>query len=414
LTQLSRDSVLRDYINNLNKNSDKINTLLYKPAKIYTGGKDGTRSWFVFFYFRLAITDKFKRFPITGDINRIKDDATRLLSAKILQKTINEALKDGWNPHHDHTNKIAGESGRSLTDYYSVTAALEDTLKSVSKSKRPRTAATYASHLRMFIAWLTKENFHDLDINKISPVIIQKYTDYLQDLKQASVTINHKIEILSALFKRLKKLQVIKENPCEAIDKLSEEESTFFEPITDDEITAIAKHLKKVKPELFMFMLFIYYSLLRPLTIVQLKKEHLKFKERKIIIGGAMHKNRKKWIKQMLQPLHDYLLQYGYDKIPDDYYLFSNNLKPGKNLILPERAREFWNKHVVKDLGINKKMYAAKHTMGINYLNDNLGAEDMRWLQMQMAHSSLEETDNYLKSNTVKFLDESKSTIRKI
>ncbi len=404
------EAVLREFIKNLDKNLDKKKTasLLYKPAKINSGGPQHKKGWFVFFYFRRSIEQKFKRFKITGDINRIKHFETRELAAIILQRTINEALDNAWNPFNDLT--IAP----SVPDYINIVVALNDAVKSKTATLRKRSAGSYKSVVKFFVEWLNKEQYQQLDINKISPLIMQQYQNYLLEKGYSAKTINNKFDAISAIFAKLKKLQLLKENPCLAIDTLPEEDTGFFEPLTDEEINHVASHLKKVCPELFIFMLLIYYSLLRPQTIVQLKREHLDFTTRQIIVPGKLHKNRKKWIKQMLQPLYDYLIEYGYDKIPADEYLFSTKLIPGKVEIQPVRASEQWKKYIIEGLKINKKMYALKHTMGTNYLNDNLGTEDLQWLKMQMAHSSLDETNTYVRNNTVKLLDETKSTIRKI
>jgi integrase len=207
---------------------------------------------------------------------------------------------------------------------------------------------------------------------------------------------------------------MIAENPYTAIDRLKVEESNWFEPLTDDEITTVAKHLREVKPELFVFMCFIYYSFMRPLSIVQLTADNFDFTSRLIFLEGKQHKNRKGTVKQMLEPLYDVLIEYGYDKLKPGTYFFSTGLKPGTKKITPKRASGFWNEIVIKGLQIDKKLYAVKHTGGSNYLTDNAGAIDLSWLQKQMGHSSLMETEVYVKKRTAQKLDETKASIRKL
>lgn len=64
-------------------------------------------------------------------------------------------------------------------------------------------------------------------------------------------------------------------------------------------------------------------------------------------------------------------------------------------------------------MGIDKKMYALKHTGGINYIKDNPGRHNLAWLQKQMGHASLHQTQAYLAKMGFVFLDESESHIRK-
>jgi integrase len=131
-------------------------------------------------------------------------------------------------------------------------------------------------------------------------------------------------------------------------------------------------------------------------------------------LHGKQHKNKKGSVKQLLQPLYDILLEYGYHRLKPDDYFFSTGLRPGQNITSPKRASVFWNEFVIKELGINKKLYAVKHTGGNNYLTDNANAVDLSWLQKQMGHSSLEETEVYVKKRTVKKLDETKVSFRKL
>lgn len=390
----------------LYKNLDKRKYILYKPAKIYQAGGDLAQTWFVHFSHRANAADKFQRVKITGDINRIPDKETRLQAAKILQRLINDALDNGWIP---------GEvSTMATTSIFTVAAAIEQQLKMKIKTLSKTTQISYSSRVNMFIEWLKAKSLDKLPVQDFTTVHADEYSSYLLDKGNNNKTVNGTNETLRGLFTRMVKLKIIKENPYTGIDRLKVADSDWFEPYTNDEIKAIANELRAKMPELFCFWAIIYYTYMRPLSIVQFTADNFDFKEQLIYVQGKQHKNKKAAVKQLLQPLHEILVQYGYDKIQPGNYFFSTGLRPGKNLIAPKRAAGFWKEIIIDGLGINKKMYAAKHTGGSNYLEDNAGAVDLNWLQKQMGHSSLQETETYVKKRTVKKLDESKTNLRKL
>ncbi|MES2773367.1 MAG: phage integrase SAM-like domain-containing protein [Bacteroidota bacterium] len=384
---------------------------LYKLAKIFDAGGDMSRPWFVYFYHRKSVQDKFERIRLYANINSFKEKDVRRETARLLRDTINEALKKG-----DLTNLPVDQAPEPEFDgeYYNVVSALRKVMDARVATMKKRSAGTYLSAFNLFLKWLKKTGYDALPTTQLRGRVLQQYQTYMASLGLSATTINSRMENVGYLFKRLVKLEVIDKNPYDAIDPIKETETSVFEAYTNDEINTIAEHLKEVSPELFLFWLHIYYCFLRPETIVQLKRSDYDFAEKKIYISGEIHKNRKKAVKQMLEPLFDYLVAAGVDKLPFDHLVFSKDLKPGTQKIAPTRAAERWKKLIIDGLKINKKLYAAKHTGGIDYITSNAGAEDVNWLQQQMSHHSISETQTYIKNRQVKMLDETKANIKKI
>lgn len=82
------------------------------------------------------------------------------------------------------------------------------------------------------------------------------------------------------------------------------------------------------------------------------------------------------------------------------------------SILLDRRALDKWN-HYTKKLNINKRMYALKHTGAQMYISDNEHV-DVSWLQNQMEHSTLSETQTYIAKRTMKHLDENKLKLPKL
>src|SRR5690606_36264886 len=118
-------------------------------------------------------------------------------------------------------------------------------------------------------------------------------------------------------------------------------------------------------------------------------------------VKGETHKNGKPVYKQLLNAHLNYLRSY-IDNLPGDYYLFSDGFIPGPKKITSRKISDQWKKLIIDGLGLNLKLYAAKHTGSSLFLSENANDENLKWLQMQMSHSSLEMTSIY--TNKLKIL----------
>jgi site-specific recombinase XerD len=403
---ISQQSISAALLFQLDKNLDK-KFVLYKPAKIYNAGGNLASTWFVHFSHRNSTNEKFKRVKLTGDINRLPDADKRIQAAKILQRLINDALANGWAP--GNLNETM-----SNTINYTVVGSLTEQLNIKIKSLSKATEISYKSRVNMFLQWLTDNNLHNISVKDFTTIHADKYTSYLLDKGNNNKTVNGTNETLRSLFTRLTKLKIITENPYTGIDRLKVTDSNWFEPYTADELVKIASTLKTKMPELYCFWAIIYYTFMRPLSIMHFTADNFDFNARLIYVQGKQHKNKKAAVKQMVEPLYNILVAHGYDAIKQGIYFFSTGLKPGRVLQSPKRASEAWKHLIIDGEGINKKLYAAKHTGGSNYLEDNAGAIDLNWLQKQMGHSSLSETETYVKKRTVQKLDESKTKLRRL
>ncbi len=382
---------------------------LYKLAKIYNAGGDLQKQWFVYFYQRKTLSENFVRQRLYANINQYREKKDRMEMARLLRDTVNTCLKRGDLWASDEPDEQQEIDGR----YYNCIAALREVVKNKT-DLRKKSGATYSSIVNLFAKYCKKTGIDVLPVTFIKGIHIQRYQTTMVADGLSPTTINNRIRDLGNLFSKLCKLDIIPKNPCDAVDNLKQIESTVFEPYTAEELTTIAEHLKQHDPELFLFWLHIYYCFMRPATIVKMRGSDYDFVNKKIRIAAVDHKNNKSATKQMMLPLFEYLLAFGVDKIAPGTYLFASNLKPGPKPGHPNRAAERWRQQIIIGLGIDKKLYAAKHTGGIDYINANSGVEDINWLQQQMSHHSLSETQTYIKNRQTKMLDETKANIKKI
>lgn len=387
---------------------------MYKPAKIFSGKGDMKASWYVHFSYRKDAASKFERFRFTGEINRIHTYEERMAAAKVLQKLINLALENGFDPYLHGEDELENEILESGT----LSTTIQELLAIKKSALKDNSAGTYSTHINNFLTWATSKGLDSKAAGDFTPINATQYLSYLQsaEMKLGPVTINANIDGISRIFEKMADLKIITSNPFTVVDALPTGESDRYEPLTDEEIRKIFAHLRVKNKELLLFAYFIYYCFLRPDSIKSIKISQIDFVNRTITIPSKSHKTRKPTTKQLLQPVYDLLLEFSIDKLDKTLFLFGEKLKPGTVKCRHGGYSYEWGKLVKSNqgdgLGIDKNIYALKHTGGSNYVNDNKGTINLPWLQKQMGHSSLKETQAYLAKMGFVTLDEGESVIR--
>jgi integrase len=346
--------------------------------------------------------------PIRQTFNLNKDypDVRERQSVGMLMATlINQALADGWRYHTD----LIAQAKEKLQEYTSQN--IVDSLQEHCRSKAstmgtPRSAGSYKSSINLFCDFLREKKLDHLSLFQLEVRHVQVYQDYLIKKKSIGATINNEISRVGSIYERIRKQYELPHNPFRMIDRMKESESLVFDIITPGELKKISGHLKTVSPELHLIMLHIYYGFLRPASIAMLQRKDYDFKARTITVRPDAHKNRKRSIKQILKPLHDALIAAGVDRLQPETLVFSKDLKPGFTRISPVRFSELWKELIIDGIGVDKKLYALKHTGASDFLDQNPGQENLVWFQRQMGHSSLKESAAYLDKRKMFYLDE--------
>ncbi|NCX96657.1 MAG: hypothetical protein EBX41_09695, partial [Chitinophagia bacterium] len=414
---------------NINNYINKPMQLPFRKAKLVRS--KGENKWFIKFYCTDPDTNKYRMVRKTYDINRY-DIPHREVYAQAIIRLINEALDNGYN-YWVEVAKIKAAKGEKDKEtellpnlpkphwsevvnnkYPDVVTALTATLEAKrAELTTQKSFRSYESALRFFIAFLKRRKWDKLSPNDISPDMCDEFV--LERVKSGVVnrTVNGMVSKISPLFLRMAEKRIIKENPFDYIKSLPKKDSNLFANLTEEELQRVKVHLQEKHPNLLLFSQFIYYAWTRNNTVSMLQRKNLNFTDKTITINGDTTKSGRSVVKQMLQPLHDILIAAGIDKLPEEYYLFSNRaLEPGVKKIgsVDTRATEAWKRLVIEELQIEKHLYALKHTGAAMYLNKN-EAPDLSWLQKQMEHHDLQTTSIYVAKRQVKRIDESKANL---
>jgi integrase len=364
------------------------------------------RTWLIIWYNLNPKTGKLERIRKSFDINRIKSIPERHEVAANIIQVLNAALKNGYN----YFGEVAeAKPAMKLIEAYNL--AFDARSIGVGKDS----LRGWQSIHRLFAAWIQEKGYAKQPAASFSSAQLQEYVSKLAAEGKSNVTINNHINLLVSIFKRMvKPLNILQANPVDGFQYLTTGESERFESITKDELQRIAAHLRAVAPHFFCYTQFIFYAYVRPAHISTLQRKQIDFEQDLIYIRSTATKGKRKASKQLLQPLKLSLLALGYDKLQPEEYLFSTGMLPGAKRVdsLRTRAQEIWREEVKGVLGIDKSMYALKHTSGQLYISDNENV-DASWLQKQMEHSSLAETETYISARKPKKIDEGKVNLPK-
>ena len=365
----------------------------YECAKIVVK-KNG--EYYIQWYNIHPSTKLLSRVRKSFNLNRIKDLAERKLQAAQLQSAINLALANEWNYFDTH----------ALQSKMTLLQALKKSMEILLMNVGPETVRTYPSIMNVFITWLNSQN-----LVAISPDQFTAYhfTEYLQTRSDKSISnVNNHILVIRKLFKIMQTvLSIIDANPLENIKFRKFEETDRYEAITPDELKAISDRLRSDGEHKFLlFTQFILFAFIRPGHLKFLRRSQIDFDNNTIQVYGDRTKSKRNIKKQLLQPLKQALIENEVHLLHPDTYVFGKDFVPALKIYgtLAQRAREKW-KILVDDLGIDKRMYSLKHTGAQMYLENN-EVIDLPWLQRQMEHSSISETETYVSKRKIKMLDD--------
>lgn len=374
----------------------------YRPnVRLIDYDGDLSHRWYVEFYTKEGVRkrvyeplNRYKpRFNSPSEIE--KCIRTRRQVAKDMMDAIEELLSKGFNFQDIGT---APEEKQKPSRKFNMTQALDKMIEFLSAEKKSeRTIQSFSSCVTMLNHFLDYKKLpKDISPDDISPDLALQFQDWLLITRKVSpITANSYVSYLKSLYNRMKKKQLCKTNPFADVELLKEEETEKV-PFTLDELRIITDKLPQIDPMIWLFSLHIFYCYIRPNEIRQLKRSNYDFEAREIRIGGKVAKGNKTAIVKMPDDFHRFLISRGIDKLPGHFYVFGDNKgEAGTGMKRRQYYTDRWKAAVKKIIGIDKDMYSMKHTSARLYL---LNGGKIEWLQHQMRHADIRETQGYVKS----------------
>jgi integrase len=381
--------------------------LPYKPAKLYSGNGDLTKEWYIeYYYLEPGEIDKYRRFKERFDINRIKTYQERLAYGKEFVRFLNEKLKNGFNPFEAVKVVRGNVEVKILAQIFSIVTELSQMASSYSIS-------TYTEHYNRLTKYIKEKQLEGFTMFDLDMEQAKRYKKWLQANQYARKTINSTFSYLSQFWDLGIEKKWVSDNPFKTIPRVSKKEEVRtteverFEPLTSAEMDKIFEHLIAAGENNFItYLAMIYYAWVRPIEITRLKISDLDFSRDAIRFRKSETKNNTAAYVQMVPPLKKLLSKIDLQNLSADQYLFSKDgFRPGYDKMDKHFGLEKWRAVVKEGLGIQKDMYALKHTGNIEYLLNNKGNVDLKWQQKQNRHSSSVMTDNYNRKLGLYFIE---------
>jgi site-specific recombinase XerD len=365
------------------KNSEDYNmkNLPFTPAILNDANGDVTKRWSITFWcWSVQAGAKIRKFDYS--VNKYKTERERRGYAKRRIELINGLLEKGY--HHDSTKK---KPGSILT----INEALKHALEVCSVSHASQ--LSYNSTVSMFLSWCEARNMLKQPIEMFQKKDAFAYRDRLKEANKAGKTINTDVACMKRMWNLLKKRELVKDNPWTILEKEREIITNRNIAFTWGEVTKLSAAIPDKDKELWQFVSLMYHSLARPNELRQLQVYNIHLNKRKIYLDAWKTKNKKeRWIN-IHDGLIDTLIDLIKNKVSKDYLFPGENGNPISKNRMTDRHRVF-----LKDLEMNDgdhTLYSWKHTGVIQAYEAGV---DIKSIQLQCGHSSVAETDNYLKS----------------
>jgi len=345
------------------------------------------KKWYVQYY-TLHNGIKKRHRPGFG-LNRIKDINERTVEAnRILNvlKLINE-----------QNTRIFGTTVVSVDDAIKIAVNIKQ-----HRTDRTKSLTTYSSIANIFVAWLTNMHLINIDVKQIDRKVAMSFLDYaIEERKISAKTHNNYISILRNLFNVILDRELIEINPFSKIPELKETETTRKALSTYERNLIIKEIRNRGDVWLEIAVLFIYYTLLRPIELRRMRFKDVDFQKGIIILSGDQTKNRKNAGITMPETMIERLMELDFHKWEPNLLIFGQYSKPHPDIAIGEHTLNNRHRNILRDLadqfgfdytGIS--LYSWKDTGATDLLQMGLTIDELR---QHIRHEDLKDTQKYLK-----------------
>jgi integrase len=344
---------------------------------------DSGEKWYVEYYAWDQRKEKYTRQRVYRGLNSITDLKKRRRAANKLKKEIYLKVCKGENLKPAEAPKAPEKLTVGLAfDTYLL--ARKNTIKESS----------YRAY-KQLKGHLDDAGQSSVGLGEYGVIQASELLTYFKSIDLANKTCNNLMGNLKTFFKHFVDLNHIEENPVRKFKKLTVT-SGKHTPFNHEEAAAMKAYFKEHNPQCLLFFSFLFYTLARPKAEIRLLKIG-DIKKDTILIIAEHSKNRKAGSITIPGQLEELIQEYNLRSYPSHYYVFGYGGKPG---LKPTGENYFYkqNKAALKATGLEGikefDMYSWKHT-GVCWLSES-GA-DLKDIQMQCRHSSIGQTDIYLR-----------------
>jgi integrase len=405
-----------------------------QPATPYTVPTICTtnpKEWYIFFKFFHA--GKWHERKLREGINREHDKKKRKSLAEGLAEARLQWLKWGWNPIIDPEFKLRNVQ-KATVEALGFSAAMDFALSKKKLAKKSR--LDYANVLKHIKDVAKKTGFSEIPISQFEPFHVLELMDRVtQERSLSNNSYNKYLDVMRTMFTVLKRRQVVKYNPASDLEHFKVAESNKYVSLTPEEKETITEELYTKHFNFFVYIQVLYHTGIRPKEILALRISDVDLGKQLITIAPDIAQENSKTTALRHVAISNQLLPYlkamCFENFPSSYYVFGSPFgpggnrgsvawvsvgksadgkktglsgamrpdyfKPSPNHIKRDTVTRFWNKLVMdpfNGLGINKHLYALKHTGADDKI---LAGIDLDALRELYGHKSKLMTETYAK-----------------
>lgn len=343
------------------------------------------KPWYVEYYVWDQAADKLRRKRMV--LAQTSAKARRLEAARYIPM-IDDRLRDGWilNPRTP--------APKDITPHSLLTEAVAYYLLYSKNTNSARTWRGYTSDFKHLLAFLEAHQLTRLKLKDFTRPTAHRWLDWLTIYKKIAARRRNNLKaVAGTMFNFYVDRKILDTNPMLGIGKLPTV-SQKHRPFAEEDIVRYKAHCLQHDPQLWLFVNFIYYCMIRPgVELRCLKVGDILAKT--IQIRGENSKNKTSQHVRIPAALEAMISQAGLRKAQPDHYVFSLG-GPGAHCV---GRNYFYKKNlaVLQALDIQDgahDLYCWKHTGVIALFK---ATQNIELIREQCRHADIGTTQEYLR-----------------
>lgn len=344
---------------------------------------------FVYFYAFDPVSGQRKRKKYMLDHCRSKAEMKR--TARDMMKNISRKLESGWNPWIENSDALGYTLFSKVADLYHdfLYKRLND------RSLREDTVTSYISYLKIFREWV-RERSSIVYMFQLDHLEISHFLDYVYiERNNSFITRNNYLGWLRSFSSYLLERGYINTDPCARFQNIKIKGYTKERTVIPDGILIkIREYLQRKNRHYLLACYLTHYMCIRPKELSRMKVGDINIGQCTITLMGDQTKNHDSVTITMPQKVARLMIELEIFNYHSSCWLFSDGFIPGEKKHSEKHFRDYWGKHLRKDLGFSEKYvyYSLKDTGITNMLRKGVDPISVR---DQARHSSLAITNTY-------------------
>ena len=311
--------------------------------------------------------------------------------AKDMIRNISRKLEGGWNPWIEATDSLTYTTFCSVADLYHdyLYKRLND------RSLREDTVVSYISYLKIFREWIEQKG-EVVYLFQLDHLVVSQFLDYVYiERNNSFVTRNNYLGWLRSFSTYLLERGYLQTDPCARFSNIRikgyAKERTV---IPDGVMIQIREYLQRHNRYYLLACYLTHYMCIRPKELSRMRVGDINIGACTITLMGDQTKNHDSVTITMPQKVARLMIDLDIFSAHGGDYLFSDGFKTGTNQHSEKHFRDYWMKHLRKDLRFpaQYKYYSLKDTGITNMLRNGMDPISVR---DQARHSSLVITNTY-------------------